>query len=107
VHGDAAVVDFGAVHRFLSTARVIFAPKLDNGDIRAEVRLEAGGGYRAISPKDIKEAGICEIRWEIGHNAGPGGGSWSAPRGEMRGECFEIESRGRMDTGDRFSVHGG
>jgi hypothetical protein len=85
---DAAVVDLGTVHRFFSTARVIFAPKLDDGDINAEVRLEAGGRYRAITPKDIKEAGICEIRWEIGHNAGPGGGIWSAPRGKVWRKCF-------------------
>jgi hypothetical protein len=107
VHGDAAVVDFGAVHRFLGTARVVFAPKFDNSDIRTEVGLEAGGGYRAISPTDIKEAGICEIRREIGDNAGAGGGSWSAPRREMRGECFEVESRGRKDAWDRFSIHSG
>jgi len=104
---DAAVIDFRTVHRFFSTARVIFTPKLDDCDIRAEVRLEAGGRYRAITPKDIKEAGICEIRREIGHNAGPGGGIWSAPRGEVRRECFQNESRRRMDAGDRFSVHGG
>ena len=107
MHCDTAVVDFRTVHRFLSTARVIFAPKLDDRDIRAEVRLEAGGRYRAITPKDIKEAGICEIRWEIGHNAGPGGGIWSAPRGEMWRKWFQIESRWGLDAGDRFSVHGG
>ena len=69
--------------------------------------MEAGGRYRAITPKDIKEAGICEIRWEIGHNAGPGGGIWPAPRGEVWRKCFQIECRRRMDTGDRFSIHGG
>lgn len=107
MHRDTAVVDFGTVHRFLSTARVIFAPKLDDRDIRAEVRLEAGGRYRAIAPKDIKEAGICEIRWKIGDNAGPGGGIWSAPRGEVWRKCFQIEGGWRMDTGDRFPVYGG
>ena len=69
--------------------------------------MEAGGRYRAVSPKDIKEAGICEIRREIGYDTGPGSGRWSAPRGEVRGKCFEIEGRGRVDTGDRFSIHGG
>jgi len=44
---------------------------------------------------------------EIGHNAGAGGGSWSAPRGEVWRKCLQIEGRRRMDAGDRLSVDGG
>jgi len=58
---------------------------------RAEVRLEAGGRYRAMIPKDIKKRRESVIfSGEIGHNVGPGGEIWSAPltRGEVWRKCF-------------------
>jgi len=96
---DTAVVDLRTVHCFLSRARVIFAPKLDDCDIRVEVLLEAGGRYKAITPKDIKEV---VSSGEIGHNAGPGGEMWSAPNGEVNRMCFQIEGRRRMTPGIGF-----
>ena len=101
---DTAVGDLQTVGCFLSRARVIFAPKLDDCDIRAEIRLEAGGGYGPITPKNIKEV---VFSGEIGHNVGPGGEMWSAPNGEVIMTCLQIEGRRRMDAGDRLSVHDG
>jgi len=96
---DTAVVDLQTVHCFLSRARVTFAPKLDDCGIRAEVRMEAGEKYGAITPKDIKEV---VFSGEIGHNAGSGGEMWSAPNGEVIMTCLQIEGRRRMDAGIGF-----
>jgi len=101
---DTADVDFRTVHCFLSRARATFAPKLNGCDIRAEVRLEAGGRYKSIIPKDIREV---VFKGEIGHNARPGGEMWSAPKGEVNRTCFQIGGRRRMDAGDSGCVHDG
>src|SRR5258708_39801830 len=90
MHRDTAVVNLGTVHRFLSAARIIFAPKLDDSDIRTEVRLEAGGGYRGVSSKDIEEARICGIGGEIGHHWGSGAGGVSGSGGKGRREGFVV-----------------
>ena len=68
---DTAVVDLRTVH-WLLRARVTSAPKPDDCTIRAEVQLEADRRYRAITPKDIREAGICGIQWRDCTQCGAG-----------------------------------